>query len=155
MVMVVKMMPIDNDIDDNVGDKLRQQAAAVQLCQYFMSWLLDLSSTPANRPRQCDTLLRGNRSKKSNFAPWQKYSWKRRGEILVGMANKGPWQALRLKRTLDGGDFPPRFLSRPTPAKRHRSSDVLDKLKDPRFMKNPKFLSSQRICHGRKYELAF
>ena len=37
MVIVVKMMPIDNDIDDNIGDKLRQQAAAVQLCQYFMS----------------------------------------------------------------------------------------------------------------------
>ena len=37
MVIVVKMMTIDNDIDDNVGDKLREQAAAVQLCQYFMS----------------------------------------------------------------------------------------------------------------------
>ena len=36
MGMVVKKMTIDNDIDDNGGDKLRQ-AAAVQLCQYFMS----------------------------------------------------------------------------------------------------------------------
>ena len=87
LTLMMTMMMIDSDIDDNGGDKLRigKQCSFVNIsCRDSASSSCPPpppppSCLPTARLRQCDTVLRANgKGKKSNFAPRQKYIWKRR-----------------------------------------------------------------------------